>query len=58
MNAQSATLADLRAQLAAAGTDPTKLAALGDVLDALSAKAKEEGQITADAITANTPAAP
>lgn len=57
MTAQAATLADLKAQLAAAGTDTVKLAALGDTLQALSDKAAAEGQLTADAIKANTPAA-
>lgn len=57
VNAQAATLTDLRAQLAAAGTDPAKLAQLGDIMDQLAAKATSEGQATADAVTANTPAA-
>jgi hypothetical protein len=57
VNAQAATLTDLRAQLAAAGTDAAKLAELGDVMDALATKATAEGAVTADAIKANTPAA-
>lgn len=54
VTAQAATLVDLRAQLTAAGTDPTKLATLGDAMDAMAAKAAAEGQITAAAVTANT----
>ena len=57
MNGQAATLKDLRAQLAAAGTDAAKLQQLGDAMDTLAAKATAEGQVTADAVTANTPAA-
>lgn len=57
VKANAQTITDLRAQLAAAGTDPAKLAELGDVMDQLAAKATAEGQATADAVTANTPAA-
>lgn len=56
VNAQAAQLADLRKQLDAAGTDADKLAELGTVMDQLAAKATAEGQATADAVTANTPA--
>lgn len=56
-NAYAAQLADLKAQLVAAATDKTKLAALADTMQALSDKAAAEGQAVADAITANTPAA-
>lgn len=58
VNAQAATLTDLRAQLAAAGTDAAKLAELGDVMDQLAAKTVAEGVVTAEAVKANTAAAP
>jgi hypothetical protein len=46
-----ALLVDLKAKLDAAGTDPVKLQALSDALSAQTQK-------LADAVTANTPAAP
>lgn len=55
--ASAQTITDLRAQLAAAGTDPAKLAELGDVMDQIAAKTAAEGQTVADAVTAGTPAA-
>lgn len=57
MTGQAATLTDLKAQLAAAGTDPAKLAELSDVMDKLAAKASAEGQVVADAVKANAAAA-
>lgn len=53
-NAFAAQLADLKAQLVAAGIDKAKLAQLGDLMQTLSDKAAAEGQLVADAITANT----
>lgn len=47
-------LADLKAQLVAAGIDKAKLAQLADTMQMLSDKAAAEGQMVADAITANT----
>lgn len=55
---QAATIADLRAQLASAGVDPTKLQALGDAMDALSQKVDAEADQAATAITTGTQAAP
>ena len=54
---QRATIIDLKAQLEAAGTDPAKLQALSDKLDALAASDKANDKIISDAITANTPTA-
>lgn len=57
VTAQASQLTDLRAQLAAAGNDPAKLAKLGEVMDQLSDQLRQQGQATADAVTANTHAA-
>jgi hypothetical protein len=57
VNDQRATITDLKAQLAAAGTDPVKLQALSDTLDAILSADTANDQIVSDAITANTPAA-
>lgn len=58
VNNQNATIADLKAQLAAAGTDPVKLQALSDTLDNILATDTANAQKVADAITAGTPVAP
>jgi hypothetical protein len=57
VNDQNATIADLKAQLAAAGTDPVKLQALSDTLDAILKTDTSNAAIVADAVTAGTPAA-
>jgi len=54
---QNNTIVDLRAQLAAAGTDPVKLQALSDTLDNILALNTSNVKIVADSVTANTPAA-
>lgn len=54
---QNNTIADLKAQLAAAGTDPQKLQALADTLDNILATNTSNTKIVSDAVTANTPAA-
>ena len=54
---QNNTIVDLRAQLAAAGTDPVKLQALSDTLDNILALNTSSAKIVADSVTANTPAA-
>ena len=53
---QNNTIIDLKAQLAAAGTDPVKLQALSDTLDNILATNTSNTKIVADAVTANTPA--
>lgn len=57
VTANNAQITDLKAQLAAAGTDPAKLQALSDTMDAILSGATSQGQSVADAVTANTPAA-
>jgi hypothetical protein len=54
---QNNTIIDLKAQLAAAGTDPAKLQALADTLDNILATNTSNTKIVSDAVTANTPAA-
>jgi hypothetical protein len=54
---RNTTIADLKAQLAAAGTDPQKLQALADTLDNILKTNTSNTKIVADAVTANTPAA-
>ena len=54
---QNSTIVDLKAQLAAAGTDPVKLAALEATLDNILTLNTSNTKIVSDAITANTPAA-
>jgi hypothetical protein len=54
VNDQRATIADLKAQLEAAGTDAAKLQALGETMDAILAADTANDKIIADAITANT----
>lgn len=56
VNDQRQTIVDLKAQLAAAGTDPTKLQALSDTLDHILSLDTSNAKIVADAVTANTPA--
>jgi hypothetical protein len=58
VNDQNATIIDLRAQLAAAGTDPAKLQALSDTMDAILAVDTSNATIVSTAVTAGTPAAP
>lgn len=57
VNNQNATITDLKAQLAAAGTDPVKLQALSDTLDNILATDTANAQKVAAAVTAGTPAA-
>lgn len=57
VNNQNATIADLKAQLAAAGTDPAKLRALSDTMDAILKTDTSNADIVAGAVTAGTPAA-
>jgi len=57
LTAETQQIKDLKAALDAAGTDPAKLQALGEAMDALIAKSDAEAQKKADAVTANTPAA-
>jgi hypothetical protein len=54
VNANTQTIKDLRAQLEAAGTDPAKLAHLGEIMDSIASGATAQGQAVADAVTANT----
>jgi hypothetical protein len=54
---KNATIAGLKAQLAAAGTDAAKLQELSDTMDAILAADTANDKIVADAITANTDAA-
>ena len=54
VNNQNATIADLRAQLAAAGQDPAKLQALSDTMDNILATDTANAQKVADAVTAGT----
>lgn len=56
LDANTATIADLKAQLDAAGANPAKLQALSDNMDKILAAA--DNQATAEAALANTPAAP
>lgn len=58
VNAQNATIADLKTQLAAAGTDPVKLQALSDTLDNILKVDTSNAQTVAAAVTANAPPAP
>ena len=55
---QNNTIIDLKAQLAAAGTDPIKLQALSDTLDNILATNTSNTKIVSDAITANVPPPP
>jgi hypothetical protein len=57
VNDQNATITDLKAQLAAAGTDPAKLQALSDTMDQILALDTSNAQIVSGAVTAGTPAA-
>lgn len=57
VNDQNATIADLKAQLAAAGTDPAKLQALSDTMDAILKTDTSNAAIVANAVTSGTPAA-
>ncbi len=54
---QNTTIVDLKAQLAAAGTDPAKLQALSDTLDAILTLNTSNTKIVSDAVIAGTPAA-
>lgn len=54
---QNATIVDLKAQLAAAGTDPVKLQELSDTMDAILATDTSNAAIVAAAVTAGTPVA-
>lgn len=54
---QRATITDLKAQLAAAGTDPAKLQALSDTMDAILATDTSNAAIVAAAVTAGSSAA-
>jgi hypothetical protein len=58
INNQNATIVDLKAQLAAAGTDPVKLQALSDTMDAILKTDTSNAAIVSGAVTAGTPAAP
>lgn len=57
VNNQNATIADLKAQLAAAGTDPAKLQALSDTMDQILSTDTANAQLVSAAVTAGTPAA-
>lgn len=57
VTANAQQIKDLKAALDAAGTDPVKLKALSDTMDKIAAATAADTQKTADAITANTPAA-
>jgi hypothetical protein len=57
VNDQNALIVDLKAQLAAAGTDPAKLQALSDTMDAILAADTANDKIVADAVVAGTPTA-
>ncbi len=54
---QTALIADIRAQLAAAGTDPVALQGVVDALDAITSSNEATMAKTVAAVTANTPAA-
>jgi hypothetical protein len=54
---QNATITDLKAQLAAAGTDPAELQKVMDTMDAILQTNTSNTKIVSDAVTANTPAA-
>lgn len=56
VNDQRQTIADLQAQLAAAGTDPAKLQALSDTMDQILQLDTSNAAIVSGAVTANTPA--
>ncbi len=53
---QNSTIADLKAQLAAAGTDPAKLQALSDTMDHILSLDTSNAAIVSGAVTAGTPA--
>lgn len=55
LDANTATIADLQAQLAAAGTDPAKLQAVSDNMDKILGAT--DNQAAAEAALAGTPAA-
>lgn len=55
---QNTTIIDLKAQLAAAGTDPQKLQALSDTLDNILNTNTSNTKIVSDAVTANVIAVP
>src|SRR5882672_10983580 len=52
VNDQRQTIVDLKAQLAAAGTDPAKLQALSDTLDNILTLNTSNTKIVSDAVTA------
>lgn len=54
VNNQNATIADLKAQLAAAGTDPVKLQALSATMDSILALDTSNAGIVAAAVAAGT----
>lgn len=58
VNQNNQAIKDLQAQLAAAGTDPAKLQALSDAMDAVLAAETANAAKVAAAVQANTPAAP
>ncbi len=58
LTAQTALIADIRAQLAAAGTDPAALQGVVDALDAITSSNEATMAKTTAAVVANTPAAP
>lgn len=58
VNDQIATIVDLKAQLAAAGTDPVALQALSDTMDAILSTDTSNAAIVAAAVKAGTPPAP
>src|SRR6266404_2637434 len=58
VNNQNVLIASLQAQLAAAGTDPAKLQALSDTIDAILKTDTSNAAIVSGAVAANTPAAP
>lgn len=55
---QNATIAELKAELAAAGTDPAKLQALSDTMDHILSLDTSNAAIVSAAVVAGTPAAP
>lgn len=57
VNDQNATIVDLKAQLAAAGTDPAKLQALSDTMDAILLADTSNAAIVSAAVKSGTPAA-
>jgi len=57
VNNQNATIADLKSQLAAAGTDPVKLQALSDTMDNILKLDTSNAAVVSGAVTAGTPAA-